>query len=506
MHSWYQLYKEQYQPVLILDHQGENLTGAFPLAMDKNGWVIGAGAELAEYQVWVYHNNQCIDFVHEALELLWMELPLKGIHLKYLPQSTPYHGIKTLLGWKNRIFLKSHQHPILLADGEAMSRELRKKNKREKVNRLKRQGELSFERVKDEKQFDNILGDLITQCDFRKGAVYDNQLFSEDPSRKPFLEKLFQLGLLHVTLLKLDQEIIASNVGVMGKRWVHLQGINTHSPFMAKHSPGILHFLMLGQLLEKEGFEVFDLTPGADPYKSSLANQYQIAYELTISNPLVIQTQKWKNLINNWVKESLKKKGYSDKFLKSTKAKILFNKHRWLHIIKQGPIFYFQKFLNNGHSPSHSKVWTLEKDNCFESESQNGLRVEKNNLNDLLKYDPRGELVTKQAFLMDCMKRLEEGQQVYTYSQDNKLDFLVWLTHQPQTLIKDHNKLKIESPACLIYDFYYRENGSLTKPLTTSALAECIKQNIDKNILILSNQHSLQNHINGFKIHPVLRM
>ncbi|MDN3671161.1 GNAT family N-acetyltransferase [Echinicola jeungdonensis] len=504
--SWYQLYKDQYQPVLVLENQEGILTGVFPLAMDQKGWIIGAGADQAEYQVWIYQNENCLDFVHKAIQLLWNELPLNGIHLKYLPYSTPGLEFNSLRQWKNRTLLKTHPHPLLLADGEAMSRELGKKNKREKVNRLKRRGALNFERITDQNLFDHIIDDLITQCDFRKGAVYGNQLFSDDPFRKPFLIKLFQLGLLHVTLLKLDEEIIASNVGVMGNKWVHLQGINTHSPFQAKHSPGILHFLMLGQLLEKEGFEVFDLTPGADPYKSMLANQYQEAYELTIGHPLPILKRKWKQGINKWVKDGLKNKGYSDRFLKSSKANFIFKKQQWLHIIKQGPIFYFKKLLLNKNSSESGHLWKIEKNGGFDSVKQNGLNLEKNNLKDLLKYDPKGELVTKQAFLMDCMKRLEEGQQVYTYTKNNKLDFLVWLTHQPQSIIKKSNKLDIKTPSCLIYNFYYRVKGQNNGPLTLLAIKDCITHNLDKNILILSNQDYFQNKIEGFEIKPVLEV
>jgi hypothetical protein len=66
----------------------------------------------------------------------------------------------------------------------------------------------------------------------------------------------------------------------MNHQVVHLQGINSHSPFYSKHSPGILHFLMLGVALAEEGIPVFDLTPGgADGYKAILANRQETAYE-----------------------------------------------------------------------------------------------------------------------------------------------------------------------------------------------------------------------------------
>lgn len=116
--------------------------------------------------------------------------------------------------------------------------------------------------------------------------MFNLNFFLSDPLRQTFLLKLFEQKLLHVTILKLDEAIIASNVGATGKKWVHLQGVNTHDPSYAKYSPGILHFLMLGKQLAEEGMEVFDLTPGADTYKVGLATDYTTAHQLYIGNSL----------------------------------------------------------------------------------------------------------------------------------------------------------------------------------------------------------------------------
>src|SRR5687768_18143535 len=55
------------------------------------------------------------------------------------------------------------------------------------------------------------------------------------------------------------------------RSWLHLQGINSFAAAYARYSPGIIHFLLLGKLLAEEGVAVFDLTPGADAYKDTLA-------------------------------------------------------------------------------------------------------------------------------------------------------------------------------------------------------------------------------------------
>src|SRR5690606_24087573 len=137
------------------------------------------------------------------------------IQLKYLPQKTPLNWVNaTPLGRKFSL-LQSFKHPIMNINREWLEKELRKKNRREKINRLKRLGELKLERIINYTDFEAVFEELSTQNDFRKGAAYNAIHFENENLSKEFLLSLFKDGLLHATILKVDSEIIASNVGTM---------------------------------------------------------------------------------------------------------------------------------------------------------------------------------------------------------------------------------------------------------------------------------------------------
>ena len=492
--AWYELYQESYLPVLIIEKKGEDLSGIFPLAMDNNGWIIGAGADQAEYQVWAYFSSECDDFVCQALDLVWSKLSPKGIHLKYLPQGTPTKWVQSHNKWQKRSFIKPHRHPILSAHSEKPSLELKKKNKREKINRLKRQGELKFERILQADRFSDILDELILQSDFRKGAAYNRELFSEDPYRKTFVKTLFDLGMLHVTLLKLDDEIIASNVGLIGKKWVHLQGINTHSPFKAKQSPGILHFLMLGQSLKEEGFEIFDLTPGADPYKSGLASEFREALELTISKPRHLLLKKWGNKVNLQIKQGLKKIGISDVTQRKYKGQYKILKNKWQHFFNGNPFTKIHKaYLDRKTQHSSPKLYHIDEQIRNLPHEQEGVFINKNSLKDLLCYASQEEFIPKQVFLMDCMKKMEEGNEVFSHVKSNKLEFLVWMNTKPETVLNHPIIEEASQPPCLLYDFYCRsiENPAFEN-FIKGVISKIAADNPGQEFFILSSHKIFQ--------------
>src|SRR5690606_22760286 len=136
----------------------------------------------------------------------------------------------------------------------------------------------------DAQVFESILPELTLQFDFRQGGLFNKNQFRDKPLKGEFMKELFRKGILHVTTLKLDDEIIGSLVGVAGKGWVHLQGINTHSPFYANHSPGMLHCASLGQLLDEEGVAVFDLSPRGDTYTERMGTRHDQVCMLVIAN------------------------------------------------------------------------------------------------------------------------------------------------------------------------------------------------------------------------------
>jgi CelD/BcsL family acetyltransferase involved in cellulose biosynthesis len=451
--TWYQIYRSQYQPLLVRQVAGDRLTGLLTLARDSSGLIVGAGASQAEYQVWLSVSTPGEDFILPALAQVRRHFPGQGIQLKYIPGNTPLAWISREKAWQKRCLLRACRQPLLRIDEGRIDQELKKKNRREKINRLKRMGELRFERVTDSQVFSAIFDELATQYDFRKGAMFNRLFFLGDPCRKAFLLALFRQNLLHATILRLNNDIIASNVGVMGKNWVHLQGINTHSPQYARYSPGILHFLMLGKLLAGEGTAVFDLTPGADPYKEALATDSGLAYELIIGNTYSRFATKIKNKLIHQIKLSSSRAGVNKDALRKLKWKARLLKERMQNAWHQGLLPALSAILTQIRAVKRTEVYQLETKG-HPLPAAEAIKINRGSLKDLLEYDQQGARCTRWEFLADAMERLESGDHSYTWSEAGRLLGCAWLSGARPSTTRDLPSMELPEGAAVLQGFY----------------------------------------------------
>ncbi|SIR44201.1 GNAT family N-acetyltransferase [Pontibacter lucknowensis] len=450
VYTWYQSYHTTYSPILAVAYCGEKLTGLLTLAQDDSGRLVGAGANQAEYQVWLTREQTDSYFIKKTLNDLLEQFPQSEISLKFVPANTPLQWLETDLELQKVYFRREVKQPLLSLNKENLSQELRKKNRREKLNRLKRQGELSFMKVTDAQKFSSVLDELAIQSDFRKGAMYNKCAFQEDGYRKEFLKKLFSEGLLHVTLLRVDNTIIASNVGVTGQNWVHLQGINTHSPMQAKHSPGILHFLMLGVMLAEEGIAVFDLTPGNDPYKESLATDFTHATELVFGNKAVVMNRKLKYNLTQYLKDTLPKLGIAGRQIKQMSHETAIMKEKFKLIKRQSLSTLLRKSIRSISKSNDLSIYSVQP---VQKEVQE-VPVNKNELQDLLCYTPAESLTSKWEFLIDAMRRLESGQHVYTWQKNGHLLGYAWLSEPKASKPTTFFQLELPEQAIVLHSFY----------------------------------------------------
>jgi hypothetical protein len=338
--NWYH-YFQYYPKILVTDWNGKSMSGLLTLSFVGKNTISAAGFDQAEYQVWLSTPESKDHFISKAINQILKYYPGKTLYLKYLPSKTPVSSFELLQFIKYRYYLKPYVQPLIKENKTQLEFELKKKNKKEKINRLKRLGTLKFYEVKNITEFRDYFDEMAMQSDLRKGALYDKMIFKTEPQRKKFLLKMFELGHLHVSVLKLNEIIIASNAGFKSPDMIHLQGINSHSPFFSKYSPGILHFLMLGIHLEEIEVNYFDLTPGGkDGYKSMLSNTTEIAYELWISDKKYVFFKKLEEKLKFWLKEVsgipiFQKNNFSDLGLSIknyfNRTKLRLNKNYLIH-------------------------------------------------------------------------------------------------------------------------------------------------------------------------------
>jgi len=459
--SWYECF-EKYPKVIVTDWDGQRMTGLLTLTINKNR-LIAAGLDLAEYQAWLSLPNFSNDFLKKALYAINKNFTKQTLYLKYLTSKVPLNHFTSNGQFFNQIFLREYVHPLMETNVEVLESELKKKNKKEKINRLKRLGTLEFFEVKQKDHFHALIDEMSLQSDFRKGAFYNKTFFHDEPERKAFLLKLFDLGLLHVSALSVDGKLIASNAGIMGPDIVHLQGINSHSPFYSKYSPGILQFLMLGIALKNSGFKYFDLTPGgADGYKSALATETSLAYEFWFTSKGKIAKRKKVEQIKNWLKTRLKNKSLwgedlSNLNMAGIRMKLKFR--ATLQRLKYPVKLEYVHFLESEsiHVPLQAKL----DEYAYLENLADKFVLRENDIPDLFLFNEKTSLFSRMDIFADCIIRLEYGQTMFTLVKGNDLIAVCWFIPISAKASKTESKESTRPPILVASYFKDLSSGEL---------------------------------------------
>ncbi|MBS9524258.1 GNAT family N-acetyltransferase [Litoribacter ruber] len=423
VNSWYNAYQNDAFPIVALHLEKEKLKGIMTMAIltskkdeqllrNKTVKITGAGGYDAEYQTWVSEKDFGNKFALSAIEEIKAVFPKSNIIFRFIPAGAPIEWLDQS-EWSKKSVLQPHKRPLLKFENPDSKKAFKiNKQYKTKLNRLKREGVVSFEKVASYERFEEVLDDLAVQYDFRQGVMFNKNQFRDFPARKKFMLEMFREGVLHVTLLKLDDHIIGSMGAVYGKDWLHLQGFNTHSPFYAKHSPGILHFLHLGNHLFEEGFEVFDLTPGGDKYKEKMATSHDVVYSLVLTDSLVFKFKRQvkKKLHAYWESKGLRPMSVEMNFEKKA---YLFS-HR-LDLLKKEKLGFFRKKASPAIKPHQVEMAKPIKGIC------------KNEIQDLLQFEEVGTNISRWEYLEAAMSNLEEGQGLFTWSENGVLLASVWI-------------------------------------------------------------------------------
>lgn len=433
--SWYHVFRSDYIPVLLKSEQEGRLTGLLAMAIpasDRSNAegrqgsvrIVGAGEYEAEYHCWIAEPDTNDFFITNALTKLLQHYPKARIMFRFMPPGTPLAWHDQNPKWQSLSVKQAFRRPLLEIKSPEAEKAFRINNQyKTKLNRLKKLGTVKFERVTDPGVFEAVLPELALQYDFRQGGLFNKNQFRDKPLKAEFMKMLFKNGLLHVTLLRVNDDIIGSMVAVADRGWVYLQGINTHSPFYARHSPGILHFLNLGQLLAHEGVDVFDLTPGGDTYKERLATSHDQVYGLLITGS---KGFRFKRLIKKELQDYLVRTGRRPMTVElQIKKQVYLLKNHLRRAKKSGYVKVIRQLLSSDKkgSPEQLYVKDLEANSRFSA-----MHIQKNNLNDILDFE-KDETLTRWEFMENTMRLFETGHHAYTWAKEGRLMACAWFAY-----------------------------------------------------------------------------
>lgn len=423
--TWYQAYQSKYKPILIKYEYEGKLIGLMTLAMpasSEKGHIVGAGQFEAEYHAWLTEASDEGQFIKAALSKLLQMFPGFAIHLRFIPPNAPLQWLGESY-WKKRSVLYTVKRPLMDMNDPNLEKIFHKNEFRNKYSRLNKLGKLDFEHITSKDQFVAILDEVKVLFDFRRGAMFNKNLFLEEPRKVDFLLGLFEQNLLYVTVLKVNGQLFAFNAATTINDCVHLCGINVHIPFHARYySPGFVNFILLSQQLAKEGVAVFDLTPGGDFYKDRLATRYDKVHELMVSNSRIYRL---KRMLRKMVYEQLEKAG---KWPMATelalRKQIYILKGRIRYTKKQGLIRTALEKFGSLIKPPTKQVYLLSADALPAGGS---ITISKNSLKDMLCFEAEGTWMTRWEFLENAMHRFEAGNDSYTYCEEGLLLACAWV-------------------------------------------------------------------------------
>lgn len=487
--AWYHTYEKEYLPIIVKDMQDGGLTGLLTLALpkalstdsnihNKHPLIMGAGMYEAEYHTWLALPLQSDSFITQAFGEIKKRFPKQDILLRFLPPEAPLDWISNNPRWKKKIELQALKRPIMDLQAPEVTRIFRKAEFRNKLNRLKRLGNFSFEQITDLTALQSILKELTIQYDFRQGAMFNKNQFRDNPLKSDFILEMFKQKLLHVTVLKVNDEIIACIMAVQGGEWVHLAGINIHSPFYAKFSPGFVHFLLLGQRLLQEGRAYFDLTPGGDPYKERMANRHDVVHELVICNNLPYRAKRLlrKNKHNLLTKVGIRPMAFD----LSLEKRLYLLKGKLKGIIQRGVTNSIIQKAKASLMYSDTRILRITPTKPTSSEQ---IKLRQNDLSDLLDFEQKGGSVTRWEFTEDAMRRLEDGQQVYTWTENGGLLACIWLSISKPEQIENG----VPEGSALLENLYCHPAGRAKAMDFVTAVATSIAVGKNRPVFLVTN-------------------
>ena len=283
--AWYRLHEATYEPIIVegRDDQG-SLVGLLTLTRQLEGRsLVGAGDSESEYQTWLSTDAAVEPFMRQTLDELERSFPRARLSLTFLLPSTPLAWADSDSRWPRRIRLKTWTHfggVIDLSDPAHIDASLRKSHNRNRMNVLRRLGEVRLETIDSVEGLLAVIDEIGVLCDLRQGAINGALPFTDDPLERRLQVQLMERGLLRVTILRVGQSIASAHLDLKNGNEV-LMGVIAHAPEFARQSPGSLHILLLARQLASEGVSLYDLSPGGT-YKDRFATGYRQVHRMSV--------------------------------------------------------------------------------------------------------------------------------------------------------------------------------------------------------------------------------
>lgn len=505
--SWYKAYETVYGPLLLLAYDpDQQLIGVMPLAINRLSQRLApAGDTQAEYHGWVCKPAYNETFLVEALITIKHAFSLRRWQWVWLPTGTDINWFESpkLKAAGVYVSWQSQKAPLWdLHDKDRLTKSLKNRAFRVKINRYKRRGTLKLEKITSADQLKGYLSQLAQQCDFRKEATYNVRPFEDDPNKARFLmERINYPTANHVTVLLLNNRPLAFHYGTADQERVHL-GIITYDPSESKNSPGNVLLLLLGQLLTEEGYRFFDLTAGSDPYKDRFSNCHQLLHRPSV---FFSQVEHQKGKLRLFIKRNLMAlcKKYSDPHRIRIKIADYKEKISLLRTMKRGDLLKLCKQAL--YSQQSYQLYQAETNLLPDAEEESGLRHQC--YEDLMAYKGDYPYRNRRCLLKNALDRFLIGEEVFTQAATDGLSGFIWLKfdEKPLPLGTTGKQLEISDKGILLYDLFY-DNSAHDDAMALflrQVLANVKKREVSVLLLLNTKQDKWKHLVESCGFQPI---
>ncbi|WP_113922998.1 GNAT family N-acetyltransferase [Cognataquiflexum aquatile] len=419
---WFKENKNEFSPLILLLYSRGTLVGLLSLARKINvstgklsKHLVGAGHFYALYQTWLVVDGYETTFWEKGVLGLMKHIPGCEINLKSLTNLKSYKAIAPNDKVSKYSVIEKYHNPILGFNFDDFQKIINKRHFKAKFNRVKKSGDLKFELLNSVDRLQFALDQIEVFHNIRQGAAFNKTPFPLDKEERKIFIEWFKNGLLHATVLYLDEKLIGAVIMIKdGKHTVHLAGLITYSPFHGKFSPGLVHLYLLVLSLKEEGFQFLKLSPGYDSYKERFSNENEELFELLISkNKISLLKRKFRIIIRNVLLTKGIRPMDVSVWIDKKQASL---KNKWYRIKK-----------GNAYKDVDWKVILEKIDPANEIKIKNNLDFRVLDISQLLLVDDCTFEISRWEFLQDALKRLEENQLFYTMTDKNRLILCIWM-------------------------------------------------------------------------------
>ncbi len=428
-HTWYRVYADEYAPLIVASRTAETLDGVILLAQNARGDVVHVGAHQAEYQGWLSTPESSARLLTGTAEQLRL-MGVKELRLHMASPKLPLDSLDALQPLGMHATVRQHHRGLMrVGAGNEIESSLRKKGNRSRISRLSKHAPLELVQLNSRDELDEVFDTIIDQCDLRQGALHNSLPFRADPRKRDFyLALMDEPGLLHATVLRSGDKVVAAHLGPIDRDYVSL-GIISHSPLVAAHSPGKLLLLFLGRLLGTQGFSLFDLTPGG-VYKDRFADRHDAVPSITLHlSPLSYLRSRGRQVAVKSLRGASEAVGLNPREVGDTLVAAAKRVARLTpRKFAQTAAVVTKRWM---HSTREFRVYTMSNAEALTLGGR-GSDFSINQVGDLLQYEQTAGEPNVQRFLQLALQRLEQGEFAFTYAHEGKLLHNSWII--PRTM------------------------------------------------------------------------